>query len=470
MTTLLHVRNLRKNIGRRRLLDIDSLVIPEATCIVLSGRNGVGKTTLLKILAGLVAPDHAEVVCRGQTLPWKLARRRFRHETVYLHQQPYMFDRSVAENLAYGLRRSGLPRDEIARRVAAGLAWAGLTHLADRNARQLSGGEKQRVALTRARMLSPRLLLLDEPTANMDLESREQTIRLIRRLGGEGISTIVTTHEPRVANSIGDRHLHLCKNGPCRNSVVRPFLYQRNEADAACAPGPGTNPEIRERMDKAMPENDVPGGYPRGDITGVILAGGLARRMGGADKGLLPLLGRPMIEQAVARLQPQVGHLLVNANRNREQYARLGLPLVADMMGDHFGPLVGIASAMQVATTPLLLSVPCDSPLLPQDLAQRLYAALVQAEAEISVAHDGERMQPVFALLRRDLLPSLLAYLQAGGRKIDTWYRQHRLVLADFSDRPDTFLNINTPEQQADLEARLRRQQHGRPGVPASGG
>ncbi len=117
----------------------------------------------------------------------------------------------LTTSVTYGLRRSGLARSEIQRRVEAGLEWAGLAPLAQHNARELSGGEKQRIALTRACMLSPRLLLLDEPTANMDIESREQTIHLIRRLKKEGISSIVTTHEPQLANNIGDDHLHLCK-------------------------------------------------------------------------------------------------------------------------------------------------------------------------------------------------------------------------------------------------------------------
>ncbi len=196
---------------------------------------------------------------------------------------------------------------------------------------------------------------------------------------------------------------------------------------------------------------------PTGDITAVILAGGKARRMGGKDKGLLPLNGRPMIEYVIDTLRPQAGKLLINANRNSEQYGRYDLPLVKDMLGDYFGPLVGMASAMQQAQTPLLLTVPCDSPCLPADLTDRLYQAMEREHADIAVAHDGERMQPVFALLRCTLLPSLLAYLQAGGRKIDTWYQQHKLALADFSSQPETFINVNTPQQRAELESSLSR-------------
>jgi molybdenum cofactor guanylyltransferase len=191
------------------------------------------------------------------------------------------------------------------------------------------------------------------------------------------------------------------------------------------------------------------------EITGVILAGGRARRMGGIDKGLIALNGRPMVELVLAAVRPQVGTLMINANRNLEDYGRYGLPVIPDRMGDYFGPLVGMASALEVSTTPYLLTVPCDSPLIPADLAARLYRALHDGNAQISVVHDGERMQPVFALLHRDLLPSLLAYLDAGGRKIDTWYAQHRVALADFSDRPELRCNVNTPDEQARVEQRL---------------
>jgi molybdopterin molybdotransferase len=183
--------------------------------------------------------------------------------------------------------------------------------------------------------------------------------------------------------------------------------------------------------------------------------------MGGEDKGLLPVAGRPLVEHVVRALVPQVGAILINANRNLERYQALGLPVVPDRTGDFLGPLVGMASAMERAATPYLLSVPCDSPLVPADLAVRLYRALTEAGAELSVAHDGERMQPVFALLDCALLPSLLAYLEAGGRKIDTWYARHRVALADFSGQPQAFLNVNTPEDQAEVERRLARQRHG---------
>lgn len=197
------------------------------------------------------------------------------------------------------------------------------------------------------------------------------------------------------------------------------------------------------------------GAIAKHEITGVVLAGGRATRMGGMDKGLVMLHGAPMVEYILRGLGPQVGALLINANRNHEHYARYGHPVIADSVGDYFGPLAGMASAMQAAKTPYILTVPCDSPLLPPDLVQRLAAALARAHAEISVAHDGERAQPVFTLLKRDLSPSMLAYLQAGERKIDLWYAKHRLAYADFSDAPETFLNVNTPDERAALEAKM---------------
>ena len=194
---------------------------------------------------------------------------------------------------------------------------------------------------------------------------------------------------------------------------------------------------------------------PRNDITAVILAGGKARRMNGQDKGLITLHGRPMVDYIIEALQPQVGSILVNANRNTEQYAAFGLPVIADMLGDYFGPLVGMASGMDATATPFIVTTPCDSPIIPDNLVETLYRALQENKADISVAHDGERMQPVFALLRRSLLASLLDYLNEGGRKIDTWFSRQPLALADFSGSADTFLNLNTPEDKQLLESRL---------------
>jgi molybdenum cofactor guanylyltransferase len=241
---------------------------------------------------------------------------------------------------------------------------------------------------------------------------------------------------------------------------VTPFIYHRNaeqdivmaqldQPPARCPPGGRDNEPYTEQP------GAVAEAIPRDAITAVIMAGGKARRMGGQDKGLLVIRGKPMIQYVLDTLRPQVGKLLINANRNQDRYRELGYPVVADLSADYLGPLVGMASAMQASDTEYLLSVPCDSPLLPARLAEVLFQALHRQQAEISVAHDGQRMQPVFALLRRRLLPSLLDYLEHGGRKIDTWYAQHATALADCSGFPDAFLNVNSPEDQVLLERKL---------------
>lgn len=196
--------------------------------------------------------------------------------------------------------------------------------------------------------------------------------------------------------------------------------------------------------------------YPRENITGVVLAGGRATRMGGEDKGLVELAGRPMVSYVLDCLRPQVGTVIVNANRNLEAYRRLcGCEVVPDRVGDFAGPLAGMASAMRRAETRFILTVPCDSPLICDRLGERLYRRLLDEDAELSVAHDGERLQPVFALIDCGLAADLAAYLASGGRKIDTWYATHRMAQADLSDYPDTFLNINSPDERTHLEQHL---------------
>ena len=194
---------------------------------------------------------------------------------------------------------------------------------------------------------------------------------------------------------------------------------------------------------------------PQKEITGVILAGGRARRMGGIDKGLILLNGKPMVEHVIAALRAEVDNLLINANRNLEQYAAFGYPVIPDIMDGYLGPLAGIASGMRAASSQYIVTAPCDSPLVANNLVRRLYETLTREGADISVAHDGERMHPVFALMRRDLLPNLLDFLNAGQRKIDRWYAQHRLAVAYFRDQPEAFRNVNSPEERAELESEL---------------
>ncbi|HEX7044123.1 MAG TPA: molybdenum cofactor guanylyltransferase MobA [Burkholderiales bacterium] len=193
-------------------------------------------------------------------------------------------------------------------------------------------------------------------------------------------------------------------------------------------------------------------------ITGVILAGGRGSRMGGEDKGWVLVNGRPMVEHVIERLRPQVGALLISANRNQARYEALGYPVVTDALSGFQGPLAGVAAALAVARTPLLVTVPCDSPLIGADLVARLAAALARHDADIVYAHDGARAHPVFLLLKCTLAPSLHAFLAAGERKIDRWFERHRVAAADFSDCAEAFMNVNDPEEQRAVEARLRAQ------------
>jgi len=191
------------------------------------------------------------------------------------------------------------------------------------------------------------------------------------------------------------------------------------------------------------------------DLTAVILAGGMARRMGGQNKGLIELNGRPLIEYIIDALQPQVDHIVISANRNLQEYRRYSYPVVTDIIGGYLGPLFGMASGLKTCDSDLILTVPCDSPFVPPVLASRLGAAMIDNPIDITVAKDNERIQPVFAMIRRSTLPGLLAYLKNGGRKIETWYTEHPMVLVDFSDWPDAFININTPEDKIAVEQKI---------------
>lgn len=187
-------------------------------------------------------------------------------------------------------------------------------------------------------------------------------------------------------------------------------------------------------------------------ISGVILAGGMGRRMGGADKGLIEFLGRPMIEHVAERLKPQVGEILINANRELAHYGSLGYPVIEDAIGGFAGPLAGLHKAMQVAAHPYVLTVPCDSPLLPHNLAERLMNGLMERDADLAVAKTGIQSHPVFCLCRTALLPNLEAFLKDGGRKIDAWYSTLEVAEVQFSDNAKAFANVNTPEELVWLE------------------
>ena len=190
----------------------------------------------------------------------------------------------------------------------------------------------------------------------------------------------------------------------------------------------------------------------RESITGVVLAGGLGRRMGadgaGDDKGLRPFRGRPMAAHVIERLAPQVGTLAINANRNVDAWRAFGRPVFGDRIAGFAGPLAGLHAAMWHATTPWLVTVPCDSPFLPPDLVERLARALVEADAQVAVARTGAQPHPVFALVDRALRDHLEAFLSTGRRRIDAWYAPLRVAEATFEDEA-AFRNINTADELA---------------------
>jgi molybdopterin-guanine dinucleotide biosynthesis protein A len=180
-------------------------------------------------------------------------------------------------------------------------------------------------------------------------------------------------------------------------------------------------------------------------VSGIVLAGGQGRRMGGVDKGLQLLRGKPMIEWVLARLAPQVGEIIVNANQNLEIYAKYGHRVVPDEIAGFAGPLAGLHAGLKAAANPLVLTVPCDSPFLPTDLVSRLTKAL--GEKDLAVAKTGDQPHPVFALMKRQVRESLEAFLAAGGRKIDAWYAALKVVEVSFDDEADAFRNINTLDE-----------------------
>lgn len=192
--------------------------------------------------------------------------------------------------------------------------------------------------------------------------------------------------------------------------------------------------------------------HPITTLTGVVLAGGEARRMGGRDKGLIPFLGQPLVSYALNALSQIAGTVMINANRHCEDYARWGYPVISDGSAHYDGPLAGMLASLRAAKTPHLLVVPCDCPLMRPALLRRLYDTLLAERAEACVAHDGVWLNPVFAVLDCGIADSLQAYMARGERKIDLWLKQHKLAIVDFSADPDLFRNANTPEELAALE------------------
>ena len=206
---LLLFRGIEKTYAETNILrNVDISLFP-GKCILLSGNNGSGKTTLLKIIAGLVAPSRAEIELSGKSHSWKSAIRSIRREIIYLHQQPYLLSGTVESNVSYGLRFTSLNRKQLRESVKEALEWAGLADVAKHQARTLSGGVQQRVAFTRAWILKPKVLLLDEPMTNMDIESREQACDLLKRMKSEGMSIVLTSHDMNIFDGLIDSHFSL---------------------------------------------------------------------------------------------------------------------------------------------------------------------------------------------------------------------------------------------------------------------
>ena len=206
---LLLFRGIEKNYAETNILRNVDISLYPGKCILLSGNNGSGKTTLLKIIAGLETPSRAEIELSGKSHSWKSAIRSIRREIIYLHQQPYLLSGTVESNVSYGLRFTHLNRKQLRESVKEALEWAGLADVAKHQAKTLSGGVQQRVAFTRAWILKPKVLLLDEPMANMDIESRQQACDLLKRMKSEGMSIVITSHDMNIFDGLIDSHFSL---------------------------------------------------------------------------------------------------------------------------------------------------------------------------------------------------------------------------------------------------------------------
>ncbi|VAW95012.1 Molybdenum cofactor guanylyltransferase [hydrothermal vent metagenome] len=192
-------------------------------------------------------------------------------------------------------------------------------------------------------------------------------------------------------------------------------------------------------------------------VNGLILAGGLARRMDGQDKGLMILAGISLIERCINTLSPQVEQLFISANRNIAQYQKLTFPVLQDSTDKHEGPLAGLQRALEASPDMPVLVVPCDAPLFPAQLAARLWEAYQENDYLAAIPHDGTRLQPLFGLFSPTSLESLSQYLSTGQRKVETWVTSLPHKIVDFSDQSAHFLNINTTDDLHRAELFLER-------------
>ena len=192
-------------------------------------------------------------------------------------------------------------------------------------------------------------------------------------------------------------------------------------------------------------------------LSAIILSGGRATRMNGVDKGLVMLQQKPLIAHVVARLKPQVDEIFINANREIAQYEAFGLPVLKDENEEFIGPLAGFSLGLQRAKHDYVLTVPCDSPLLPLDLAERLLSGMAVSRADIAVASSDENSHPVFCLMKKSVLPNLQAYIVSGERRVSAWQKSQKYIEVDFSDCSEAFTNLNTFDDLADLELKLNK-------------
>ena len=209
MSALIRIERLRKHFGERLQFDIEHFALDAGRAYVLTGVNGAGKSTLLRILAGLDSADAEGVSFESQATTLSPYPATMRSSVVYVHQHPVMFSTSVAANIGYGLVARGMAKAKVAQLVDEAMAWAGVEHLRDSDPSRLSGGEKQRIALARARVLEPKLLLLDEPTANLDGVAREQVLALIPQLVKEGTCSVMACHDRDLIGLPGIERLKL---------------------------------------------------------------------------------------------------------------------------------------------------------------------------------------------------------------------------------------------------------------------
>lgn len=205
----LKFKQLSKQYGTRQLWSQINLPISKGQCVLLTGDNGAGKTTLLRVIAGLEKPDSFLAQTEQGEFNWRRYRQYLQCQLVYLHQQPYMFEGSVLSNLHYAL--AGQSSIDQSKRMQQALEWADVQHLTRANAKSLSGGEAQRLALARAWLRQPKLMLLDEPTANMDKASRDRTLTLLQQLRSEGMMLIIASHDPHYFTALQDQHFHLAQ-------------------------------------------------------------------------------------------------------------------------------------------------------------------------------------------------------------------------------------------------------------------